>query len=129
MTYCVITKNDALYAIVLGNPYDLTLTEEYSIHEMPEDTYPDLNIVAWNNDIGEWQESTTKLTKLRFLNRFTMQERIAIRASTDPIVNDIMQLFDAAEYISTTDSNTIQGIGYLNAVGVLSNPRMAEVLT
>ncbi len=129
MAYSVVTKNDQLFAIVLGNPYELSLPSEYSIHEIPETNYPDLNIVNWDNSLGEWVESSTKLTKLKFLNRFTMQERIVIRASTDPIVADIMNLFDAAEYIDTQDVNTIQGIGYLNAIGIISNTRLAEVLS
>lgn len=128
MSYSIITKNGQLFAVVSGNPYDLTLTSEYSIHEM-EDAYPDLNVVSWDDATGSWIENPSKLTKLKFLNRFTMQERIAIRSSTDPIVNDIMNLFDAAEYISISDINTIQGIGYLSMAGILSTNRVAEILT
>ena len=127
MAYCVITKNSNLFAIVIGDPYTLGLSNEYSIHEM-DGAYPDLNIVSWQDGEGSWVESTDKLTKLKFLNRFTMQERIAIRSSADPIVLDIMNLFDAAEYISTQDTDTVQGIGYLAVVGILTNSRVAEIL-
>ncbi len=125
--YYVITKDDNFVGIILSDAYQLGL-QGVSISEM-DGNIPDLNTNTWDNETGEFKESTSKLTKLRFLNRFTMAERIAIRASTDPIVIDIMNLFDAAEYITLTDINTQQGIGYLGVVGILSQARIAEILS
>lgn len=127
--YYVITKNQQLFAICFSNAYDLGLDSSvYSIHEL-DLPCPDVNNVEWSDELGEWMAKPGKITKLSFLNRFTMSERIAIRSSTDPIVEDIMKLFDAAEYISIDHINTIQGIGYLNSVGILTTERVVEILT
>lgn len=127
MAYQVLTKDGAFVGVIINDAYSLNI-QNVSISEMDGDI-PDLNTNVWDDSIGEFVESTSKLTKLKFLNRFTMNERIAIRASTDPIVIDIMNLFDAAEYISTNDPNTVQGIGYLGVIGILTQARVAEILT
>lgn len=126
--YYIITRNQELFAVCFSSPYDLALDSTYSIHEM-ELPCPDLNTSQWDDSTGEWIDNPSRMTKLSFLNRFTMVERIAIRSSTDPIVYDIMQLFDAAEYISLTDTNTMQGIGYLATIGILTGARATEILT
>ena len=125
--YYVITKNDILVGVILDNAYSLDLSSDYSIHEL-DGSLPDLNTHIWDPSIDDWAEDPHKLTKLQFLNRFTMQERIAIRSSIDPIVNDIMNLLDAAEYVNTADQNTVMSIGYLSSVGLVESNRVSEIL-
>lgn len=69
------------------------------------------------------------LSKLEFLKRFTPQERIAIKTSADPIVQDLWELVSLAEYVATNDPVTIQGLGYLESVGLLAVGRKEVVLT
>lgn len=90
---------------------------------------PDLNTSIWDIDTLSLISNKAVFSKLEFLSRFTMQERIAISMSTDPIVADIMKLFDAAEYIDTMNLQTQQGVGYLSYVGILTSQRVMEVLS
>ena len=73
--------------------------------------------------------SSTSLSKLEFMSRFTTEERIMIRSSTDPVVLDIMKLLELAEFVNVSDTTTQQGVGYLVHSGILSSERAAEILT
>lgn len=125
--YYILSLNDEFIGIALASPYALNIPN-ISISEV-DGTIPDLNTNTWNSELGEFVERTDKVTKLKFLSRFTLQERIAIRASIDPVVVDIMSLMEAAEYVSLVDPNTIQGIQYLALVGLLTSIRVQEVLS
>ena len=88
------------------------------------------------------QDASTKLTKLEFRNRFTLQEKAAIDlASLDnPQASMEQRLIAAslramladqaiAEFIDIGDESTITGVQYLAQVGLLSEERAQEVLT
>ena len=68
------------------------------------------------------------ITKLAFLRRFTAEERIAIRASIDPVIVDFMTLLDLAQEVTTTDPDTQTGIEYLVAQGLLTLERAEMIL-
>lgn len=98
-------------------------------HEVP------LTVAQINAGYAYDQEARTfvirqNITKLQFLRRFTMQERIAIRAAqaSDPIINDFMTLLDMAQEISTSDPDTVMGMQYLASQGLLTAERVAEIL-
>lgn len=84
---------------------------------------------AWNPETHEFDPlpPVRALSRLEFLRRFTAAERIAIRASTDPVVEDMMALQDAAEYIDIDDADTQAGLQYLASVGLLTPGRAAEI--
>lgn len=94
--------------------------------------------IGWP-DTCEWSPSrggfvdiaaaSSTITKLQFQRRFTMQERIAIRASTDPIVVDYRELGTLAESIELTDADVVAGLGYLESEGLIGTGRAAEILT
>jgi len=69
-----------------------------------------------------------QLTKLQFLRLFTTGERIAIRASTDPVIVDFMQLLDLAQDVRLDDPDTVQGVHYLESEGLIAAGRAAEIL-
>ena len=88
------------------------------------------------------QDASTKLTKLEFRSRFTLQEKAAIDlASLDnPQASMEQRLIAAslramladqavAEFIDIGDESTIAGIQYLAQVGLLTEERAQEVLT
>lgn len=88
------------------------------------------------------QDASTKLTKLEFRNRFTLQEKAAIDlASLDnPQASMEQRLIAAslramladqamAEFIDLSDETTIAGVQYLAQVGLLTEKRAQEVLT
>ncbi len=70
----------------------------------------------------------TPLTQLAFLRRFTAPERIAIRASTDPIIVDFMHLVNLAQDILVTDSDTRMGVNYLAQQCLIAPERVSEIL-
>ena len=53
------------------------------------------------------------LTRLEFLRRFTPQQRISIRASNDPVIQDGMGLLDLAQEVRVDDPDTVFFVGYL----------------
>lgn len=68
------------------------------------------------------------LSRRAFIARFTPAEFVAIVDHTDATVRYIHAQTLAADYIDLTDEQTIQGVGYLASVGVLTEARAAEVL-
>lgn len=122
----VLTKNDEFVGVILTDAYTLNLSE-CSIHEL-DNPIPDLNRKSFDGALGDWVTVDTTLTKLDFLSRFTIAERITARSSTDPIVVDIMGLFDAAETISTTNPITQQSVDYFVTAGILTETRASEIL-
>jgi len=85
-----------------------------------------------DNEVVEFPEPEIpreiQLTKLQFLRRFTTAERIAIRASTNPVIVDFMQLLDLAQDVRLDDPDTIQGVNYLEGLNLLAAGRAAEIL-
>ena len=69
------------------------------------------------------------MTRLTFLRRFTAQERIAIRASNDPLIADFLHLLEMAQDIDLTDADTQMGVGYLEQQALIAEGRAVEILT
>ena len=55
----------------------------------------------------------TPITRLEFLRRFTPEQRINIRSSSDPVIRDGMGMLDLAQEVRTDDANTVFFVGYL----------------
>ena len=70
------------------------------------------------------------LSPLDFLRRFTVQERVAIRAAaaTDPIIADFLDLLNRATEVHIDSPDTVAGVNYLVSIGLLSAARATEVL-
>lgn len=74
------------------------------------------------------------LTQLEFLRLFTQQERVTIRvfAQGDSqyqlAVRDFMYLLELAQEINLDDAETQVGVPQLEALGLLSTGRAAEIL-
>ena len=69
-----------------------------------------------------------QLSKLAFLRRFTAEERIAIRASTDPVIVDFLHLLDLAQEVRLNDADTQAGVRHLESVGLLAAGRAEAIL-
>jgi len=78
--------------------------------------------------VKQKEVEVTKITKLSFLQRFTQEERIAIRTSTDPIVVDFLELLSMAQDVDTAYPDTIAGVNYLESTGLVGEGRAAEIL-
>jgi hypothetical protein len=70
------------------------------------------------------------ITRLAFMNRFTMQELAAIytAAKTEVMVEVFLEKLKLAEEVNLTDAQTIGGVQALAASGLLSEARVQEVL-
>ena len=114
MNYELLNENnEGVNTIVLDDINDWPIPEGHTLRELPT---PEASIIA------------VPLTQLAFLRRFTAPERIAIRASTDPIIQDFLQLVSLAQDILVTDPDTIMGVGYLAQQGYIAPDRVAEIL-
>lgn len=127
--YYVITKNTQLVAVCKTSPYAEGIYDGYSVHEF-DDPIPDLNVHNWNSTIEQFErtDNQSTLTKLQFLNKFTISERVQIMSSSDPVMKDIIRMFDAADYINLHDSKTLQAIGYFFQQGILTQDRYLEII-
>lgn len=74
------------------------------------------------------EQKELQLTKLQFLRRFTSAERIAIRASTNPVIIDFMTLLDLAQDVRLDDPDTVAGVNYLESLNLIGEGRAAEIL-
>jgi hypothetical protein len=70
------------------------------------------------------------MTRLEFLRRFTGAERVTLRtvAKQNPALEDYMALLDAAQDVNTGDPDTIAGVQFLEAAGLLAAGRAGEIL-
>lgn len=75
-------------------------------------------------------EPITVITKLAFMNRFTMEELAAIytAARTEVMVEVFLDKLKLAEHVDVSDPNTIAGLHALAAGGLLSEARVQAVL-
>ncbi len=69
------------------------------------------------------------ITKLQFLQRMTMQERILCKefAKTDPIAQDFLFLLDLAEDVVLGNQSLLEGLSYMESLGVLNAGRALEI--
>lgn len=115
-----------MVGVTKENAYAFNL-QDVSIHEFEGDI-PDLNLSTWDSASETITSRKDYLTRLDFLNRFTIEERITIRSSSNPVVFDIMNLLEAAEFIDVKNPSTIQGVSYLVSIQLLTPTRAQEIL-
>jgi len=69
------------------------------------------------------------VSSYEFLNRFTSDERAAIRASTNTSVQDFVCLVQAAQIVDFSDETALEGMAYLVSVGLITEARKNEILS
>jgi hypothetical protein len=72
----------------------------------------------------------TTVTPLAFLQRFTTEERVAIRtaAKSSAALEDYLKMLDAATEVNLTHTVTVAGVQALEAGGLIAAGRGAEIL-
>ena len=72
-----------------------------------------------------------KITRLSFKQRFTTDERMAIRAaaSANPLVYDFQDLVDSATYIDLERQDTIAAVNALEQLGLIGAGRAIVILS
>ncbi len=85
---------------------------------------------APENALAATLTPATPLTKLAFMNRFTMEELAAIytAAKTEVMVEVFLDKLKLAEHVDVTDPQTVAGLQALAASGLLTEARVQEVL-
>jgi hypothetical protein len=73
-------------------------------------------------------ETEKTISQVAFLKRFTLSERLDIRASVNPIVQDFIQLLNATPVIYYSDPDLDGGLTYLVSLGLLTSERKEEIL-
>ena len=70
------------------------------------------------------------MTKLEYLRRFTVEERVAIRAAAEqnPVLADYLQLMELAQDINTGDPDTVAAVTMLEQAGLIAAGRAQEIL-
>jgi hypothetical protein len=90
---------------------------------------------------GGWQYGTyapepapevvdMRITKLAFKQRFTADERIAIReaAAVNPQIYDFEDLVNAATYIDLSRADTISAVNAIEQAGLIAEGRAIEII-
>lgn len=67
-----------------------------------------------------------RLSPVEFAKLLTVGERIALRKSSDPVIEDFQWFLERAEYIDLDDAITQQGIGYLTTLAADDPARLTE---
>ena len=135
MRYLLIKNNSVVNSIEAESDFISTLTGyDYIIQsEIGGIGYSYINEELTPPEVPEIITPTPEpvliISKLEFLRRFTAEERIAIRASTNPIIVDFMELLNLAENVRLDDADTIAGVNYLESIALLAVGRAAIILT
>ena len=134
MDYYVIIHKDTgvIYGLSTFLPKDDNIPEDYISFSM-EGTLP-TSLSSWDSNSRTFvsvSASTGILTKYQFLDRFTMNERLAIRAAAkvDPIVDDFMAMLDISQEVQLNNPLVYQGLFYLAYTGKLDSGRIDQILS
>jgi hypothetical protein len=94
-------------------------------------TYFDDGTFGVVETVNENEDADMRVTRLAFKQRFTTEERIAIRdaAQTNPLVYDFEDLVNAATYIDLQRSDTINAVNAIEQAGLIAEGRAVEILT
>jgi hypothetical protein len=115
-----IALTRALNAYNAGNP---TLNEQQFIQKLVDGQLDGL-VASYVN---------VRIDVIDFLNRFTAQERVAIReaAKVNAQLDDYLQLLNAAPggKVNLTSDTVSAGVQSLEAAGLIGTGRAAEILT
>lgn len=72
-----------------------------------------------------------KVSPVEFKLLFTATERVAIKTSTDPVVQDFYELVNDPRltHVNLALQSTQDALAYLTAIGILAEGRAAQIIT
>lgn len=133
-------KDDTVRDVAPGDPAELYHPDMAALFatEVPDGIVPGAVLVngVWTNPTPPSEPSEPpaatypKVSPVEFKLLFTSAERIAIKASTDAVVLDFMEIVNDPR-LTTVDlglASTQQGVAYLASVGLIGEARVAEIL-
>ena len=80
----------------------------------------------WNG----WAFDAPKWSTYDFLQRFTVEEldAVLLASQANPVIRRFLALAEAAHEVIADDPQTVAGINYLVAQGILTSERKSEIL-
>ncbi|MFN4325227.1 MAG: hypothetical protein ACK4FP_05005 [Azonexus sp.] len=89
----------------------------------------DYDHTEWTPEVQPPATANQTLTKLEYLRRFTVDERVAIRAAAEqnPVLADYLQLMELATEIDTADPDTVSAVTMLEQLGLIDAGRAKEI--
>lgn len=133
------------YARILDNvAVDISTDPQAQFHVLVAAQFvevPDAVEAGWIVTGGTWaappappiiapvQQYLLTPSRPQFLLMFTSAERVAIRASTDPVIKDFLAIVadPALEWIDLSLASVQEGLAYLVASGLLTSDRLAVI--
>lgn len=90
----------------------------------------DYDHTEWTPGAPVVERASRTMTQLEYLRRFTVEERVAIRAAApaNPVLTDYLQLMELAQDINTGDTDTIAAVTMLEQAGLIAVGRAQEIL-
>jgi len=135
-------ENNRIRDIAAGNPADLFHPDIAALYDTD---VPDTAVNGAELVDGEWVNpapaeppapapvpaAAPKVSPVEFKLLFTVLERVAIKASTDPIVQDFFSIVEDTRltHVDLGLQSTKDAIGYLQSKGLLTGERAAAILT
>ena len=133
MTYYVAYNKNLGNALVGISQEPISPPNEDIAIETLSGDLPDMSRHFWNTStlmMNEYAATSSKLTKLEYMNRFTDAELATIYtvAKTNVQVEVWLEKFKASSEVDVTDPRTVAGVQALEAVGLIQIGRAAEIL-
>ena len=120
-----LDANGKAYEFVYNAPAELDVDAVLTARA----TRIDAELAAQAEAEAEAVQGALPLTHLQFMTRFTMAERLAIRAAAkaDPVIDDFLELLSISDYVYPTHPMTQAGLQYMVSQGLLTEERASEV--
>lgn len=135
-------ENNRIRDIAAGNPADLFHPDIAALYDTD---VPDTAVNGAELVDGEWVNpapaeppapapvpaAAPKVSPVEFKLLFTVLERVAIKASTDPIVQDFFSIVEDTRltHVDLGLQSTQDALSYLEAQGLIAAGRKDEILT
>jgi len=87
-----------------------------------------LTLTTWDGALEEEVEEITIISTRAFMQRFLQPERINLRATTNPIIIDMMEDLHMAAYVNLKYKTLEPGLAYLVIKGYLPPTRVVKML-
>jgi hypothetical protein len=125
MGYHILHIDGKLVGVTNQEP----ISDLYGVSVIYQEGFISLQHMIWDEETLQfvWKDRPV-ISKLEFMIRFTSNERVSIRASTDPIIVDYMRLLAIAESIDLLNPTLQSGVYYLAHTGYITWERADVIL-
>jgi hypothetical protein len=115
---------------ILLEEYDDTLLRKVYLNNQWTDQVVELDLSDPNTPVPA-EVVLTRMSKLKFNQRFTFEELVAIEtaAESNPGIRVFQSQLSLADYIDLVNQNTIDGVNYLVSLNLLTQERANNILT